>query len=326
MLPDIEYDERGLPTIPDSDYAELRVQNAIARNCSRNNFTREIIAMIGNYGGENIRLTPTIHARIFNCEIPVFNDYKEIHDEHSAVHSDVDMERAREIAGARDLTCAEYDELSTALLSNRADVSETDRIATQKYELRATYNKRDVDEIISPEFVLTYADVRVRTAFRNLSALCDVLMRNTGDIHAALSEMKRIEAQYLNNEDTGGEMREFDFPYVYETHHVAHLIIAQLGFASVMDRRVFAVSDIEARIAAIPHTARTKMYERISRSFKVAPLRGAPVDAQTFINVAKKILVDTYLITIVRAGDVYQLSLAKIFHIAPNGKLVCYIT
>ena len=170
---------------------------------------------------------------------------------------------------------------------------------------------------MSPEFVMSFLDPHVMSAFKNLSFLCEYVARNNNDVVRALMDMRKTEAMRLMNraassgEPTGiagavgviaaptanevvfGEIeREFDFMYVYEIHRLAHIVTTFLGFASIFDKHVLANCDVERRVDDLMPRI-TKMYPAIKSQFKLPPVKNGVMDAHIFLDTVKAILEDT---------------------------------
>jgi len=343
-LPDVEYTDAGLPRIPDTDYAELRVQNAIARNRSRNAFADEFARAICSAGARAERLTPEAFARIFGRAVDP-QELGRAHDERVRACAEVTERMARAIAEARELVGDEF----MALAAARDNVSEDDRAAMRKYELRATY--REHSRPLTPEFVMTFARDDLMVAFRNLRDLCDAWARARNNTRAlgemtekdvtlrALTDIRAIEAAHMqsataseNADDAAidaASAREFDFDYAYERHRLMYCCVTILGFESVFDPRMLAVREVESRVSC--NLGRISagggaLWRALANQFKVAPLRigGRAVAVSTagFIEVVRGVLLSTYAIALVRAGDLYHLEIAREFKRQPNGTLV----
>jgi hypothetical protein len=317
---DVEFTDAGLPMIPDTNYAEMRVQNAIARNRSRNDFARELIGLIKETGATCARLSSRAHEDVFG-RAPSFLELQNMHISHADAQEAAALKRAETIANARELTGEENKKLNEMLIAqyDSERVTESDRAAMQKYDLRATYHKHDA---MSAEFVLIFLDSATMGAFKNLSILCEHLARNDRDIARALTEMRTTELAYLRQwSNNGAATDEMDYAYVYETHHLAHIGVTLLGFANVLDAQARAICDVELRVTeAIPRISR--IWSRFRCQFKLPPLKNEIIDTQLFIETLKAILESTYCIFLVRVGNLYKLEVTKFFCVLPNGKLI----
>lgn len=339
-VPDIEFTEEGLPTIPDTDYAELRVQNALVRNRSRNDFTRELIRLIAESGAKCERLSLETHLHLFG-KTPSRDDFLRMREEHHEIKGEITLNRAQMIATSRELTGEEFKEISETIAAQRDSdlISIEDRAAVKKFELRMTYGKQG--EEIGPDFVMTFLDPQLMHAFKNLSLLCEYLARNERDITRALCDMRATEAAHMRSalsvmpsdgpseesptdvQDVDFEKtsREFDFAYVYETHRLAHVAVTILGFTSVLDKTMRPMREVE-HLAGCSLPRITKLLTLMRGQFKIQPaIARSPITAQTFIGLVKTILEETYGIYLIYAGDLYHLVLSKNFRILPNGKL-----
>lgn len=342
----IEYDEDGLPTIPDTDYAELRVQNAIARNRSRNNFTRELISMITETGARCAQLTAPMHQELFGT-CPTIEDLQRVHDEHAEVGSAISDRLATAIANAREITGDEYKRICDIIGaqggSGFEEIREDDRMAARKFELRATYRKHDAGPL-TPDFVTTFMKPDIMEAFKNLFILCDYFAQNNRNMISALTTMRHVEAAHMTsiiraksaNDGAGAsaagtsagaacaqvsesESREFDFAYVYETHRLIHLGVTYLGFTSVLDTNLYSAREMELQFGRIlPQIQR--LIPQLSYQFKVAQPRGG-ITLSAYVELLNRIIQQTYGITLVRAGNLYRLALISLFHIRPDGSL-----
>lgn len=344
----IEYTDDGLPTIQDTDYAELRVQNAIARNRSRNNFLRELVRMVIETGARCVTLTINSHSDVFGTR-PTFDDLRRVHDEHNDAGSQVSHQQAEAIATSRELTGDEYKKICDVIAAPQGldNVPDTDRHAAKKFELRATYRVHDTD--LSAEFVATFMKPDIIQTFRNLHLLCDYYARNNRDMVAALAEMRRVEAAHMRVgarpppasgeastsqrhaesmqreteliPTTEIETHEFDFNYVYEVHRLAHIATTYIGFAHVLDTNMCSMREIELRLGQISNSI-NRLIPLLTYQFKVPIPKGGAVGSQLFIEMVNSILKQTYGISLVRVGTLYQLALTSLFRVRTDGQLV----
>ena len=319
-MPEIEFTREGLPTIPDNDYSELKIQNAIVRNRSRNHFKREIIAMIAEPGAKCSRLTAQVHAAIFG-HAPSLDDLRHIREEHALARGEITARAAQAVASARDLTGEEFEYLAKIARTQKTSdfITDEDRAAVRKYEMRQTYGRHDKE--ISPAFVETFANPQIMTAYDNLSMLCNALASNGKDISRAMAEMRRADAEKMRAYDMSRTAIDDaqDYKFTCEVHRLAHLCARTLGFDSVLDSKVRAMCDVEKSIDESRERIE-KMWSQLCARFKIAPTKDY-ANPRVFIDIAQSIFAETYGITLSRMGKLAQLSLGKMFRIMPNGRL-----
>jgi len=330
---DIEYTEEGLPTIPDTDYAELCVQNAIMRNKSRNNFTFEFARLIAMSGPHTIELTGRVFNNLF-AYFPSWNDLELIKNERKNIGEEISYARALAIVESPELSGDEYKVISDKMCTGYVDIPNIDRFAAQKFELRQVYNYHGK---LSPEFVETYYDPMIMRAYRNLHLLCECMERTNANIVAALAEIGRVESEYLrelaNTRDDSEGIRELCYSSSYETHRLAYIVTNVMGFVSVFDKRVYTWRDVEenimnnsARIRRIFPSLRAQF--KISRSIANHARKNAKItcedimDPNIFAKVASEIIRETYCIELVIVQDMCQLSPPSAFIIQPNYKVI----
>jgi len=325
---DVEYTAAGLPTIPDTDYAELCVQNVIARNRSRNDFTGELVRLVTSAGARAIRLSTMTFSAVFG-HLPTFDDLAEMRGMRADVGSTIELARARAIADARELEGEEYKPLADRITGGMAEIAEADRAAVAKYELRAIYDMRDE---MNAQFVQMYADAGVIAAFKNLRALCEAVVRSGAgaDVTRAIGDMRRMESEHLREiasdaRDPEG-LRELGFAGRFEMHRILHIAVGAIGFRDVFDRRMIPHVDAEEHIRNNSGAIR-RIWPSLCATFKIPPniARGAlmgAIDMKLYMSAVDLAMHDAYRIALINVGDVCRLSRPDGFTIRMDNKVV----
>lgn len=215
---DFAYDETGLPTLAQTGLTEMRVQNMLERNKSRNNFIAQFVRFVRETGAAVRKLTTQDleeSAEVIKREAIMLageTAREAVLREHGCAQASMSAERARAIASARDISQEEYDALRMGMNTTCDDM-----MALRRYELRTTY---DVEEI-TPAFAETFDDKSLAEKYKNLRELCDA---------RDLSELREREL-----ERTAKCAHELDGRSVYEVHRLAQAAAECMGFATPLD-------------------------------------------------------------------------------------------
>ncbi|MFA5176603.1 MAG: hypothetical protein WC440_00460 [Candidatus Omnitrophota bacterium] len=334
---DVEFDEAGLPTIPDTDYAELHMHNIIARNRSRNWFAYELIRMVAQTGAKIGELTMKVIQDMMIDGSHITNaDILAISLEHTATQGAVKYAHAQAIANARDLSIEEYERLRIQLSTPGVDANDDDRNAVSKFALGTTY--RISADMIDVDFVMEYDDLSVICAFRNLSDICHVMRASSGSDYIAtaqtmtraldtMREHERACMRVIAPSDAEA-IEEMNFAHTYETHRIPYVILVGIGFdGGIFDRRVFERDDVNSRADAFGRTKHVNLWQSALYHFKIKRRRTTrggrassfPTNGQEVINWLRQILISAYLMNIVLVGDTsYRLCHSDSFTISPD--------
>jgi hypothetical protein len=308
----IEFDDHGLPTIPDTDYAELCIQNLIVRNRSRNNITRELIRLIQPTGAKCEQLSKAIFATLFARELSV-NAISDMNIMHQDTACDCIESNALRIVNAHDIVGEEYMKFQerSLITLDTTDTAEYDETiaSMRKYELRELYQMHNCD--ITATFVKTFGPRYIMNAFSNVRLLYAVSKRE-GNVERALIAMRAVERAGMNSE-------ELNFPYSYSAHRVVNLCVRIIGFTDVFDRNVVLRRDVESNIIQQRGVIRS-IIPTLNHQFGLpSPRRQRHQDNDDFIVIATHVLMKMYAIVIVRVDEIYKLEMTKIFAIYPHG-------
>jgi hypothetical protein len=336
--PDVEFDDRGLPSIPDTDYSELRVRNIVARNKSRNWFAREMIGMVAETGAKIARLDMATTCAIIGRTISD-DEITDAHGTHVSCMGDIMVGNARDIAGARDLVPEEYEQIRSQLSASGVDAPDADRHAAQKFVLRTVYDVRA--QRVDEGFVMCYNYPDVARAFGNLREIYGAMKKAIGapgapGIESISPELVLASLRIVRTTDRtrmcvaheGDTIDELDVAHTYELHRLAHVMLTGIGFAcgifdhgTIARRRAEDCADAFARRAG-PHfwhslaSCFKLKKERIALGASSSDERDRKITGEMVIGWTRQVLVDAYLMNLVLIdGKMYELARSSAFEV-----------
>lgn len=227
----VEYAADGTPEYSGS-YLPLWVENTRAINLSRNMFIRLFSQYIDSYGATLYHFDDERFAEFVGRPYTAGDAIAQEFASHLAVHREhkitIRVEYSEETAAAPELTDEQAAEIRDAAATSR-DVSHEERVALDKYRLRATYDHR---EEMSPKFVLTYSRADTQRHWRNL--------RRVGNLPAD-DAIRIVQAEEREYHDwlisMGAEVRDHDINRVkiFDQHRYALAYLKLAGWTSLVD-------------------------------------------------------------------------------------------
>lgn len=227
----VAYSADGTPEYAGA-YLPLWVENTRAVNLSRNMFIRLFMQYIDSYGATLYHFDDDRFQGLVGRPYAVAGETAQEFASHLAIHREhkinIRVEYAEETADALELSDEQAAEIRDAAATSR-DVSHEERVALDKYKLRAIYDHR---EAMSPEFVLTYSKSDTQRHWRNLGRV--------GNLPADTA-IKVIQAEERDYHDwlisMGAEVRDHDMNRVkiFDQHRYALAYMKLAGWTSLVD-------------------------------------------------------------------------------------------
>jgi len=316
----IEFTDAGLQTIRDTDYAEIRIQNAIVRNKSRNNFACELMTRIARSGAQCIQFDKAQFAQCFRRNL----ERREIVDA-DVLHRDVSGDNRDQyeqlVSGAVELEADEYDNLRAKARAKVCDISEEEYAQLKKYELRTIYRREDRAFPISAYFVHVFDDPQMMSAFVNIARLYDAIREGGANrsVTEALVMMRETEKAQVIARGIVENDEELNYPFVYDAHRLANVVARIMGFRDVLDRRARSETDVMASILGASDHIRS-IWRGLCAQFKLPRRFGTQMlRAEDLIDHFSNVLRMMYMIHLVKIGTVFRLQLTSKFIIYDDG-------
>jgi len=310
----VEFDAAGRPSLPDSPFAEMKIQNMVARNKSKNDFERVFRGLITAGGAAVAELIQPAWRAIFGDSVPFPTDaaLTDISGGHKGVGGFIKAARHAAIAAADTIDGTTANTIQAKSKAG-ADVPESERMALEKFRIASTYGVPD--EAIHAGFVETYGDKGVRKRFRNLSRLVRATRGTQVGDEVSLAAVRRTEREFLRglNGAEAADIRELAFAYSYEAHRLACGLAQACGFVGPLDPQLVPCIVLAANLtAALP--AIQKASKQIAAEFKFVSIpRLWTLDAA--LKITREVLREHYAVELVKCGQNYRLELDPIFAI-----------
>jgi len=300
------YDNNGLPVIADTDHTNLRMQNIIVANKSRNNFLHELLLLITTPGPRVHRLTMQTFRNIFGRS-PTREEWVDADILHKRAMDSAMLIRANRICAARDLSDDEYAELVGR------DVGEALLYAMRKFELRRDFNLHASD--LTPEFVVDYDSPEIITQFRKLREVFQFMKpgawvaNQATAVAESLAEMQRADRV---RESDGCEWR-------YESHRIVTSALRLLGFRDAFDTKFIPIADAVESVQRGTRAIKS-LWPSIRAEFKIKPPRVGNIwEYSTFMTIMNTMLEDQYGSKICKSASCLSISPSSLFTIQMRG-------
>lgn len=242
----VTYSADGAPEYTGS-YLPLWVENTRAMNLSRNMFIRLFMQYIDSYGATLHHFDDDRFGALVGRPYVVAGETAQEFASHLAVHREhkinIRIEYAEEIASALELSDEQAAEIRDAGATAR-DVTHDERIALDKYKLRAIYEHRDN---MSPEFVLTYSKADTQRHWRNLGRVGNLSVDES---------IRVIQAEERDYHDwlisMGAEVRDHDMNRVkiFDQHRYALAYLKLAGWTSLVDQQWLHETQLQHNLSA----------------------------------------------------------------------------
>lgn len=242
-----ELGEHGEVVYHNSDYFALWVENTLCRNVSKNGFIRRFIECVAGTGAQVHHFDET--ALRDHCGIDTMIDgclnleLRGIEEQHQSVRADIKADVAQKIAAAPEISDEEADKIIDAIAAQK-DISEVERHSYEKYKLAAEYA---YGHEITPAFVATYRDPKVRRIYKNIKRISAC-----ADIDESL---RRIQAEerdnylYMMSIDTTQNL-DINRKYVFEQHRLALGCLRTCGWGRIVDPRYIHINQLMEALVA----------------------------------------------------------------------------
>lgn len=320
VLP-ISYNRAGLPIIAETNYAELCLQNIIARNRSRADFIGELIRLVSETGAKRRELSCATISSVFG-RAPSDSEMKIYAQMGKEAGIKVYTARCTAIAESSDLDACEYLQVMSQKSGRMSEPASAGQMyAAQKYEIQRDYAYH---KSLTIWHVATYFPREMREIFRNLSHLWSKYVENRMSISAALDALRKEDNAYLCGIETISQekerrVRELSHPYVYEKHRIAHIVVRTIGFDHVFDTNAVPVEVIK-RDAGVARSRLIEMFPLITANFVIPKYQEfASMDYLAAIQLAREIILPMYGMMIVQHRDCYKIERNRLFALRCNG-------
>jgi Origin of replication binding protein len=223
----VEYGAAGEVRYHASTYFTIWLENARVRNLSKNAFIRRFIHVVSRAGAVMYHLDEATFKT--KCGLSA-DEICELIVEHTGTRAEITDTMCAEIAESRDIDDDEA-EIVRGSLRAQSDVPRGPMRCYEKYLLRTNYHFTGE---ITPAFVRTYRDPKVRRIFRNL-----LRIGADPDPMRAVIKIQDEERAVYNHSMQGEERTQYSDiarRYVFDQHRYAIGLMQLCGWKTLEDR------------------------------------------------------------------------------------------
>ncbi len=324
----VEYGKHGEVKYHVTDYFYIWLENTRIKNLSKNLFTQRFIQMVIGIGAELQPLTDETFELHTGYPPYVDGEYhaalQELNCEHSTAKEDIRDEMNANVANAAEFTAEEVDAVKEKMIMQE-DITPAQIYSFEKYKLRSDYS---FPGEITPKFVDTYRDPKVKRIYRNL-----VRINRGTNCNDALAGIKYEEMLTYSHimASEGIDYQDLRRNYVFDQHRYALYLLKYCGWDGLNDVKYMHKVQLLDRFRNGEEEF-VKMVGKACREFQV---RDSPIiyrqnrisDAAYFAGVLKiinKILSLMYGLTVVSRKadpDVYYLDQCSLFTVGARGDM-----
>lgn len=267
-----KYDEFGNPTLHQTEYFYVWLENRIVRNVSLVRFSRQFVNLVTRTGATCKHLSPEEFAAqtMMTAVGPV--ELAKINADLGAQRDALKAQTVDSIFSAPCLTVEQATDITQKMLM-MADVTPEEQVALEKYKLAKCYGVPG--ETLSKDFIMRYDKPILRTAYKNkmqlLTAAKDTPSEqkpkwSAGSLDVALARIKVDEAAYHTLCMMSPDLHHLDIKkkYTLEKHQAVCGLLTTLGFFDgPFDKSYVAEEHIESTMLT------TEYYLAVKRTLEV---------------------------------------------------------